>query len=358
MKEFNELLKKYKEISGLPEEEIIRLIELKKKDLGYLVNDDVALRLVAKENEIILQDNGPERPSLKIDDLIPGLNNVSLKAKILRIGELREFERKEGGIGKVLRMRIGDETGTCNLVVWDEKTASLADLCEGDNVAVTAAYTKAGLNGLEVHIGQKGKVEVLPECLSALKGRIIRTFDPIDFTTSDGRRGRVVAFVVKCERPQKVLIWNPSNQILSKIKEGATIEIFGGIIKKDFTGEIELHVNNENGVKIDLEEMERVLERKATRLFEIKKEESDLEVEGVIENDPELVTTQTGKKYCRILLRDQEIVLPVIFWNEKAVKIKQSARPGMLLRIDGCSAKFGPNGLELMVNRWSKIKLG
>lgn len=98
--------------------------------------------------------------------------------------------------------------------------------------------------------------------------------------------------------------------------------------------------------------------RRATRLFEIKTEESDLVVEGIIENDPDLATTQTGRKYCRILLRDQETVIPVIIWNEKAVKIKQSARPGMLLKIDGCSARYGPNGLELSVNRWSKLTLG
>ncbi|MEN3051361.1 MAG: OB-fold nucleic acid binding domain-containing protein [Candidatus Methanosuratincola petrocarbonis] len=358
MSNFDELLKKYREITGLPDDEILRLVELKKKDLGYLVNDDVALRLVARENEISLYDSRPERPSLKIDDLVPGLGNVSLKAKILRIGDLREFKRKDGSSGKVLRIRIADETGTCNLVIWDEKTALLSGLCEGCKIAVTAAYTKTGLNGLEVHIGQKGKIEVVPESSNSIRGRIERIFDPIDFTTSDGRRGRVVAFVVKSERPQRVLIWNPSDQILSKLREGATVEIFGGTIKKDYNGEAELHINKENGVIIDLADIADVGGRGATRLFDIKSEEPDLLVEGIIENDPDLATTQTGKNYCRILLRDQETVIPVVFWNEKAVKIKQSARPGMRLRIDGCSARYGSNGLELTVNRWSRIKLG
>ncbi|MDH7555735.1 MAG: OB-fold nucleic acid binding domain-containing protein [Candidatus Methanosuratincola sp.] len=358
MSNFDGLLKKYKEITGLPDEEILRLIELKKKDLGYLVNDDVALRLVAKENQISLYDSGSERPSLKIDDLVPGLTNVSLKAKILRVGERREFERKDGGIGKVLRVRIADETGICNLVVWDEKTELLSGVSEGCKITITAAYTKTGLNGLEVHLGQKGKIEVAPEFSNSIKGRIQRTFDPIDFATSDGRRGRFVAFVVRGEKQQRVLIWNPSDRILSKLKEGAAVEIFGGTIKKDFNGETELHINNENGVRIDLEDVDDVGCRGLTRLFEIKGEEPDLAVQGIIENDPEIASTQTGRKYCRILLRDQETVVPVVFWNEKAVKIKQSAKPGMLLRIDGCTSRFGPNGLELSVNRWSKIKLG
>ncbi|MEJ5292094.1 MAG: OB-fold nucleic acid binding domain-containing protein [Candidatus Methanosuratincola sp.] len=357
MSNFDELLKKYKEKTGLLDEEIFRLIELKKKDLGYLVNDDVALRLVAKENNITLHEGEPERHSLKIEDLVPGLGNVSLKAKVLRVGDLREFERKDGSPGKVLRIRIADETGMCNLVVWDEKTELLSDLCEGCNITITSAYTKTGLNGLEVHIGQKGKVEASPGLANSVKGRIIRTFDPIDFTTSDGRQGRVVAFVIKDEKQQRVLIWNPSDQILSKLKEGAAIEIYGGTIKKDFNGETELHINNENGVKIDLEDVKEVAGKKTTRLFEIKNEDSDLTLEGIIENEPDLATTQTGRRYCRVLLRDQETVMPIVFWNEKAVKIKQSARPGMLLRVDGCSARYGPNGLELSVNRWSKVTL-
>lgn len=358
MSNFDELLKKYKEITGLPDDEILRLIELKKKDLGYLVNDDVALRLVAKENEVSLHDSKPEKPSLKIDDLVPGLSNVSLKAKILRVGDPREFARKDGSTGRVLRIRIADETGACNLVVWDEKAGLFSDLSEGCKIAITAAYTKTGLNGLEVHLGQKGNIEVVPESSNSIKGRITRIFDPIDFTTSDGRRGRVVAFVVKSEKQQKVLIWNPSDQILSKMKEGAAVEIFGGTIKKDFNGETELHINNENSIRINTEDIGDVGGRRATRLFEIKTEESDLVLEGIIENDPDLATTQTGRKYCRILLRDQETVIPVMIWNEKAVKIKQSARPGMLLKIDGCSARYGPNGLELSVNRWSKLTLG
>jgi ssDNA-binding replication factor A large subunit len=358
MSNFDDLFKKYKEITGLPDEEILKLIESKKKDLGYLVNDDVALRLVAKENAINLYDSSPEKPSLKIDDLVPGLSNVSLKAKISRIGDLREFKKKDGGLGKVLRVRIADDTGICNLVLWDEKTELISGIYEGCNIAITAAYTKTGLNGLEVHIGQKGKLEVLPEFSNPIKGRIMRVFDPIDFITSDGRRGRVVAFVVKCEKQQKVLVWNPSDQLLSKLKAGAAVEIFGGMTKKDFNGETELHINNENGVRIDLDDVNELHERRVTRLFEIKDEDPDLVVEGIIENDPDLATTQAGKQYCRILLRDQETVIPVVFWNDKAVKIKQSARPGMVLRIDGCSARYGPNGLELSVNRWSKIKLG
>lgn len=355
MSDYDGLMKKFKEKTGLPENEICRLIESKKKDLGYLVNDDVALRLIAKDHEIDPYESRAEKPSLKIEDLVPGLNNVSLKARIIRIGDLREFTKKDGSTGKVLRIKIADDTGSGTLIVWDEKTKLLSDLREGGTITITAAYTKTGLNGIELHLGQKGKIEVLDDDLNSIKGRILRAYDPIHFALNNGKRGRVVAFIIKCDKQLRVLVWNPSDQLISKLKEGAAVKIYGGTIKKDFNDEAELHVNDENGLKIDLADVDDAEKIKVTRLFDIKAEGSDLSVEGVIESDPELNTTQTGRRYCRVLLRDQETVLPVMFWNEKAVKIKQIAKPGTTIRIDGCTARFGPNGLELSVSRWSKI---
>jgi hypothetical protein len=36
--------------------------------------------------------------------------------------------------------------------------------------------------------------------------------------------------------------------------------------------------------------------------------------------------------------------------------IKRVAKAGAILRIEGCYAKIGPQGLEINVNKWSRTK--
>lgn len=351
-----ELFRSFVDKSGLADEDLARLLEEKKRSLGYLINDDVALRLLAKEMGISLSEDQVEMPSLKIEDLIPGLNNVSLKARVAKVGEIKQFVRKDGKVGKVARIRISDGTGFGSLVLWDEKTEILSEIREGATISIHSAYTKSGLNGIELHLGQKGSIESVCNGEVVFKGIILRTYDPIEYATSDGRHGRVVAFIAKGEPDSRILVWNPSEHFISELKEGRIFEIIGGVVKKDFNGCQEIHVNDEKNLKMGIDTC-KVPTLKPKRLFEITGEEKDLVIEGIIESGPYFNVTGTGKQYARVLLRDQDTVLPVVFWNDKAAKINKTAKQGMFLRVEGCTSRFGRECLEILVDRWSKIIL-
>ncbi|MDI9643769.1 MAG: OB-fold nucleic acid binding domain-containing protein [Candidatus Verstraetearchaeota archaeon] len=356
MSDFDRLFSSLKEKSGLIETELKSRIEDKKSSLGHLVNDDVALRLVAKDLGVNIYEEQTEKPAVKIEDLIPGLSNISVSVRIQRAGEIKEFTRKDGSRGKVARVRVADETGSATLVLWDESACIVSELVEGTTISIHSAYTKQGFNGVELHIGQKGRIEIISKSENTLKGTVVRVYDPIDFTSRDGRHGRVVAFTVRNEQEFKVLVWNPSDNIVLNIKEGIVVEIVGGTRKRGLNGEPEIHINNEKIIKF-LNQTSDIDQMKAKRLSEIKDEEKDLVVEGIIESESNLCDTQSGKQYVRLLLRDQEATLPITFWNEKAERIARMAKRGMRMRIEGCSSRFTPNGLEIIVNRWSRIIL-
>jgi replication factor A1 len=362
MNEFDGLFSILVKKSGLSVNEVSKKIEDKKESLGHLINDEVAVRLVSRDLGIALSEEQAAKPLVKIEDLVPNINNVTISVKIEKVGSPKEFSKKDGTTGRIGRATISDETGKATLVLWNDKTTYLSGMRSGAQVTVISAYTKKGLNGdIEVHMGNKSRlvsetppIEVPLERL-VQKGRLWRVYDPIEFERSDGGQGRVVAFLLKHEKKMtRVLVWNPSDALLLNLREGVAVNIAGGTIKPDFRSEAELHINDESLIRIDSNNI--VYSKvEVKRLADIQPDMTDLTIEGIIERDFNLETTYSGKSYAKVLLRDGETALPVIFWNDKALRVKKIAKPGTQLRVEGCYSKIGPYGLELNVSKWSRM---
>jgi len=363
MSEFESLFFTLVSKSGFSIDDLKNKVELKKDSLGHLINDEVAVRLVARDLGVTLNEEQVQRPKLKIEDLVPGINNITLKLKVNHVGSIKEFNKKDGTVGKLARIAASDETGKINLCLWDDNTKYITGMREGALFAVVSAYTKSGLNGdVELHLGNKAQIQfvdeepVVPSVEKVLKGRLYRTYDPIEFIRRDGTPGKVVAFILKNENEMtRVLVWSPSDEFIFALQEGVRTEIYGGTIRNDFRGEPELHINNESSITIDANDvLPEKIETK--RLAEIQPEMSDFNLEGYVEEDFSIETTFSGKNYAKIMLRDGETVLPITFWNGKAFLIKRIAKAGSIIRVEGCYTKIGPYGLEINVNKWSKVK--
>jgi replication factor A1 len=365
MNEYDLLLCSLVNKSGLPREDVKIKIEEKKESLGHLINDEVAVRLVAKDLGVPITEERIDKPTLKIEDLVPGINNVTLRLRVERTGNVKEFSKKDGTIGKLARISASDETGKVNVCFWDDNTNHLTHVGEGTLLMIFSAYTKPGLNGdVEVHLGNKARVEVLnengrpigTEHAKSRRGRLCRIFDPIEFNRKDGSPGRVIAFILRNDNEAlRILVWDPTDELIMSLREGVAAEIHGGVIKNDLKGEPELHVNRTSSINIDLTDfVEAKIDIK--RLSEIQPDMVDFAVEGYVENDFAVETTFSGKNYAKVMMRDGETVLPITFWNGKAFQVKRMVKPGALLRIEGCYTKFGPYGLEINVNKWSRIK--
>jgi len=144
--------------SALSREKLLQLIEEKIAQLGGIIDREGAAILVAKElgvsiprEEILLNTS-----KLEIIDLVPGLNNISLIARIAKIQG--PYLTSSGR--KLAILEIYDKTRSIILKIWDDAIKELlnADLRPGDCVLVEGAYSKRFQGNLELGISSRGKI--------------------------------------------------------------------------------------------------------------------------------------------------------------------------------------------------------
>lgn len=363
MEEIESLILTLVNKSGLPHSDIKSRIESKIEALGYLINDDVAVRLVAKDLGISLNQDKMERPTLKVEDIVPGLNNVNLKLTVERIGPIREFTKKDGTVGKLAKAEAFDDTGNITLCFWDGNAEVAKNITGGAGLYITSAYTRSGLDGrVEVHCGNKASIQIIEggrpngESLNVKKGTIITTFDPINYIKKDGTVGRAVSFIFQNGNEQtRVIVWEPSDEILFELQDGIEVEITG-VPRRGYRGEEEIHINDLGMIKLG-DSPPKEYKKDFKRLSTLQPEMFDFNVEGIIETDVQALSTANGKNYAKLMLRDGETVLPIVFWNDKAIQIKRIAKTGATLIIEGCCTRSERHGLEIHVNKWSRIRI-
>ncbi|MFH0961383.1 MAG: hypothetical protein V1820_01730 [archaeon] len=159
--DFESVVRKLVEDSQLPREEILSLIEGKKKELPGLISDLGAAHIIA--NELGIQTLPSLKTIQKIEDLKPGTPSVELIARVLRVYEKREFD-KGGRKGQVASLLILDETGTTRLVLWGVLANLAETVTQGDILKVSNAYVKQDLQGRsELHASNRTRVALNPE---------------------------------------------------------------------------------------------------------------------------------------------------------------------------------------------------
>jgi replication factor A1 len=162
--DFDSVVRKLVEEAHLSREEILGLVEEKKKELAGLVSDIGAAHIIA--NELGIQTLPSLKTVSKIDDLKPGMSAVDLVARVQRVFEKKEFERKgqAGQMGQVASIILLDETGTTRLVLW----GALANLSEaakqGDILKISNAYSKTDQQGrVELHASNRTRISLNPD---------------------------------------------------------------------------------------------------------------------------------------------------------------------------------------------------
>ncbi|MEM2122184.1 MAG: hypothetical protein QXE79_00955 [Candidatus Bathyarchaeia archaeon] len=113
------------------------------------------------EVHLVSEAEAAQLPSLS-DYIIPlrnvGDGNVNLRCRIEESPQIRVFARREGGEGKLSRVRISDESAKAILVAWDERAEELSKVKQGETILILNAKAKSLPYGiLEIHAG-KGTV--------------------------------------------------------------------------------------------------------------------------------------------------------------------------------------------------------
>ncbi len=161
---YDDVVKKIMEEKGLNENEIAERVNAKVKQLSFLISKDGAAHIIANELGMKLYANIFKK-RYKVKELLSGLRSVEIAVKVLQKYEVKEFKNEKRS-GKLATLFVGDETGSCRLVIWDEKiiNSSFNDVKEGDIVKIANAYVKENNNGYkELHLGGNSTFVLNPE---------------------------------------------------------------------------------------------------------------------------------------------------------------------------------------------------
>ena len=151
------IISKIKEKTGLSDKELEIKVKDKLDQLSGLISEEGALHIIANELGVkVLDATGGK---LQVKNVLAGMRNVTISAKVIKIYEVREFDRN-GKKGKVGNFLVGDETGVIRVVAWNEKADLLTKLSEGDLVEIENGYSRENQGKAEVHLGDKSQVKI------------------------------------------------------------------------------------------------------------------------------------------------------------------------------------------------------
>lgn len=121
-------------------------------------------RVIVNPEDVVEGIPMPEDRKKKIAELEEGMSSVDVLVRVLRIYDVREFEREDKTRGKVVNLLVGDETGVARLVLWDEDVGLVEEgkIKEKDVLKVKKGYVRFRFGEPEINVGRYGKVIINP----------------------------------------------------------------------------------------------------------------------------------------------------------------------------------------------------
>ena len=299
--ELDEIIRTIANESGLEKGELEKRIHEKQDELGGLVTPEGAAHIVANEIGINLSKGASTAPALKIENIIPGMNNVDVIGRVSMVFPPKEFDRKDGSKGRVCSIILLDDTGSIRTVFWDKDVMLVEDgkVGEGKLLKIRGGYSKESLSGEpEIHIGMRARVIPQPKDvneedfpmmgntnkkISELKEgqssvdvvcRVIRVYEPREFERDDKTKGKVVNLIIGDETGRaKLVLWDKDVELVEKstIKEGDTIKVKKGYVKIRWADdgrfdEAELNVGKYGEIILNPEEEVGELKLKSSKI--------------------------------------------------------------------------------------------
>jgi replication factor A1 len=201
----------------------------------------------------------------KIEDLKPNLQHVDTLARVVQIGDIRQFKRSTTKVGHVSTLLIKDETGYAQLNLWEDAASTSKEIHPRDAILIQGAYTRKRYRSLTLNIGNRGTVILNPEMLGVDKlppfeEEVTKTVEikkeggPItvegivaspptvsEVATSKGEKVSVVIFDLKDNTGMiRVSAWRKLAEIAKNLTTGTTIQIENAYARKGFEDRLEL----------------------------------------------------------------------------------------------------------------------
>lgn len=370
----------------LSEEQILALIEEKKKQGRGLLSDEGAARLVAEE--LLIQTRGTELGRMQVRDLVSGLNDVTISGRVLLGWPPQEFQRRDGTRGRVMRLVLIDRSGRANCALWDRHadTASRAGNIQGRVIRIGHAYTRQGLAGdVEVHAGERSSVEIDPQDLPTSDfpqfselfmpvGKIVDDANQVNVVgiiqaepryysfTKEERTGSVLRTVVADESGSIPLVaWNERAEELREVKKGEILQVINARTRLDNNLRLELHVEKRSHVAV-LDSAPAYLKAPVPRIYKIADLTPqigavDLTVLVLAKSDFREVKRSTGEslKVSSLLVADESGIASISLWDDKAGLVNQLG-VGDSIEAQGVVIRERMGELRLSLGRSGEIR--
>jgi len=266
------ILSKHPEVSR---NQILENLKTEKSKTGDLIADETLLRLIAARYGVeILKDRVYRK--LSISHLVPGLNDVTITARLVAVYPPRTFEGKKSG--KFASLMIADKEATLRVVLWNDKVELIeaGELKAGQILRFIHGYTRLDRKGkAELHLGNRSQIEIEPRNIKAdeypsigkfttkineitkayedihLTGRVKKVFPVSTFTRSDMSTGTVMRLMLEDETGEiPVVVWNEKAEKLGKsLQINANLQLVNAKVKEN-AGELEVHVDSYTYVEI------------------------------------------------------------------------------------------------------------
>ncbi len=394
----DDLIKKIVQETGMSKGEIEEKMRQKQADLKGLIKEEAALVVVAKELGVDVSPSAsmtqaPKSdsiPHIKIKDIRPAMQNITLIGKVTQIFPVKEFtKKKDGSIGKVASFILQDETGEIRFTLWDNHTQIVEErrLAIGDTVRALNVIAKANRDGApELSLTMRGKLELNPsdvtiqginlEQLPSTKiaqislsqrtlscaGTVIQKFDPKEFDRN-GKKGRVGSIILKDDTGNiRVTFWTENMKLFDKLEVGNEIEILGVIPKQNSfrAGQIELQLRPDSVVKKT--GTKKIDTKTEVQINQINNGLFLVNVTGVVGpiDGYKEITRKDGSTagLFSFLLVDATGQIRVTAWDDKATELRE-IKEQQSIQIKRARVKDNPafNRIELSLGKDSVINL-
>ena len=394
---YKEVIEKIISETNLSKEEVEKRINEKVQELGGLITLEGAAHIIAKELEINLYNSKQiQKPqSIKVKDLIDGMNNVSITVLIKQTYEPKIFTRNDGTQAAVQNILLTDKTGICRLILWDDQIRQFNDigLKRGDIIKILNAFVKENKfdSIKELSLSSRSLIESdskamnkkeFPDSLLSfqkitnlkiglvdldLYGKITAIKKLSKFSKKDGSEGVVSSLEIADETGKtRVILWDTKAELINNFKIGDVVEIIGGYTRQGLNNIVEIHLGKNGNItkntKLKITIPKEILESKSvllnvsgdsshgsmeTRLADLNDKMTNISIIARITgiskirefNRKDGTNSQVGS----VLVMDNSGSSKITFWNNMTEHMKK-VQIGDVIRIEGAYVKAGLRG--------------
>jgi len=346
---------------GMPREELLSLIERKKQESHGLLSDEGAVRLLAQQLAGLLGQS-VNMSDLRISSVQTGLSDATISGEILLISQLREFQRSDGSVGKLVRIKLKDGSGQITCVLWDS-TAEIVEkqqLATGCKLRLSHGYTRLGLAGeVEFHLGSRSHLEVLSKTSPngpAISSLLSQESPPATISAETVRvrirklqksRGENGPAWALCENEDGLTMakfWDDNMETVLSMGEGSVITIKNPWITER-NGMVYLNAGSRSS--ITKETLVNIESPPPVTIASIKPGPKLYTTRGVVveRTDPREIETKEGRRtrVSNIRVEDGTGKIRIALWDNHA-QFAESLRMGDAIRLTGIKARESSNG--------------